>query len=466
MTPTLAATLTEGKVSSRLKSLALPLVWGLMATMSLNAVEALFIAHLGREELAAFSFTFPVILVLTSLAIGLGAGTSSAVARAIGEGDAIKARRLATDAMSLTLIISVSVCLLGWLTLDPLFRLLGASDALLPHIRAYMSIWYFSAPCLMVPMVCLSALRAMGMSYVQGYLMGGAALLNVILAPLLIFGLYGFPALGLQGAALATLITRALMLVMALYILHARVHMLVNPFAGLPLVRRSWSAIVEVGVPAMAANVIIPLASAIVMAMVAGYGTDAVAAMGIVMRIEPLALIVFYALSGVVGPFFGQNLGAAKPERLREALRVLTCFCLVFGLAIALVLGLFGRPIAALFGGHTEVVAIAATYLLIVPISYGAYGLVMSVNSAFNGMGRPWPAMALSAGRVLYVYLPLAWMGQWLWGIHGLFVATALANLVLAVWAWVWLRCYLAYGVSCCSGLGLSTHDNISLREH
>lgn len=462
MTHALPATLIEGKVSTQLKSLALPLVWGLMATMSLNAVEALFIAHLGREELAAYSFTFPVILVLTSLAIGLGAGTSSAVSRAIGEGDPDKARRLATDAMSLTLLISVSVCLLGWLTLEPLFRLLGASDVLIPHIRAYMSIWYFSAPCLMVPMVCLSALRAMGMSQVQGYLMGGAALLNVILDPLLIFGFYGFPALGLQGAALATLITRALMLVTALYILHVRVQMLVNPFAGWIKLRNSWAAIVEVGFPAMVANVIIPFASAIVLAMVAAYGTDAVAALGIVMRIEPLALIVFYALSGVVGPFFGQNLGAGKVERLEEALKVLTLFCLGFGLVVAFVLALFGQHIAGFFGGHAEVVAITVTYLCIVPISYGAYGVIMAVNAAFNGMGRPWPPMLLSAGRVLYIYLPLAWCGQYFWGIHGLFIATAAANLILGAWAWCWLKRYIHKGLLPSTMTGV----DISLREH
>lgn len=462
MTHPLAATLTEGRVSSQLKSLALPLVWGLMATMSLNAIEALFIAHLGREELAAFSFTFPVILVLTSLAIGLGAGTSSAVARAIGEGDSHKARRLATDAMSLTLLISISVCAVGWLTLEPLFRMLGASDELLPHIRAYMAIWYFSAPCLMVPMVCLSALRAMGMSSVQGYLMGGAALLNVILDPLLIFGYWGFPALGLQGAALATLITRALMLVVAIYILQVRVRLLATPFPGWQALKLSWGAIVAVGLPAMAANVIIPLASAIVLAMVATYGTDAVAALGIAMRIEPLALIVFYALSGVVGPFFGQNLGAGKIARLHEALGVLIYFCLGFGLFIALVLGVFGGTIARLFGGHAEVVSIAATYLLIVPVSYGAYGLVMAVNSSFNGMGRPWPAMALSAGRVLYVFLPLAWLGQWLWGIHGLFVATAAANIILAIWAVCWLKQYLQQHAAQAN----SSAAAISLREH
>jgi putative MATE family efflux protein len=443
MATPLQATLTEGRVSEQLKSLALPLVWGLMATMSLNAIETFFIAQLGREPLAALSFTFPVIMVLTSLGIGLGAGTSSAVARAIGEGDSHKARRLATDAMSLTFIISASVCLLGWLTLEPLFLALGATPDLIPLIRSYMSIWYFSAPCLMVPMVCLSALRAMGMSQVQGYLMGGAALFNVLLDPILIFGLFGFPALGLQGAALATLITRALMLVVALYILHSRVHMLVNPFLPWQKLKDSWLAIIEVGMPAMFANVIIPFASAIVVAMVAAYGTDAVAALGIAMRIEPLALIVFYALSGVIGPFFGQNHGAGKVERLHEALRVLTLFCLAFGLVLALLLGVFGAEIASLFGGHPEVVGITAAYFMIVPISYGAYGLVMSVNAAFNGLGRPWPAMVISAGRVFYIYLPLAWLGQHWWGMTGIFIATAFANLALGVWAWCWLKAHI-----------------------
>ena len=443
MATPLQATLTEGHVSTQLKYLALPLVWGLMATMSLNAIETFFIAQLGREPLAALSFTFPVIMVLTSLGIGLGAGTSSAVARAIGEGDSVRAQRLATDAMSLTFIISASVCLLGWLSLEPLFAALGATPDLIPLIRSYMSIWYFSAPCLMVPMVCLSAMRAMGMSQVQGYLMGGAALLNVALDPILIFGLFGFPALELQGAALATLITRIMMLVIAFYILHVRVQMLVNPFLPWEKLKKSWLTIIEVGVPAMVASVIIPFASAIVVAMVAVYGTDAVAALGIAMRIEPLALIVFYALSGVVGPFFGQNLGAGKVERLHEAVRVLTLFCLVFGVVLALMLGIFGADLAALFGDHTEVVTITATYLMIVPISYGAYGLVMSVNAAFNGLGRPWPAMVISAGRVLYVYLPLAWLGQHWWGITGIFVATAAANLLLGAWAWLWLRKYI-----------------------
>lgn len=440
MAPPLNATLIEGRVSHQLRVMAAPMVWGLMATMSLNLVDTFFIAQLGRAPLAALSFTFPVIMVLTSLAIGLGAGTSSAVARAIGEGDSSKARRLATDAMSLTLIISVSVCVLGWLMLEPIFFALGATPELMPLIRSYMVIWFFGAPCLMVPMVSLAALRAMGMSHIQGYLMSGAAVVNALLDPLLIFGLFGLPSLGLQGAAVAALITRVMMVTVAVYILHFRLRMLVNPFGAWDKLKSSWGMIVQVGVPAMCANVIVPLASAIVVMMVARYGTDAVAGLGIAMRIEPLALIVFYALSGVIGPFFGQNLGAGKHDRLSEAARVLALFCIGFGLMLAIILWLFGDILVGAFGDHRQVIEVAVLYLTIVPLSYGAYGVVMSVNAAFNGLGNPWPAMVISAGRVMFVFLPLAWLGQFLWQMQGLFFATALSNIVMGLWAWFWLQ--------------------------
>ena len=438
--PPLHATMTEGRVSAQLRALALPMVWGLLATMSFNVVDTFFVAQLGNKPLAAMSFTFPVVMVLTSIGIGLGAGTSSAVARSVGAGAAHQAQRLATDAVTLTLFISVTVCAIGWFTINPLFTLLGASAELLPFIHQYMSIWYFSAPCLLVPMVALASLRAMGLSRIQGSLMGAAAVFNALLDPLLIFGLWGFPRLELAGAAWATLITRGLTLLVALYILRARVGLLTSPFASRSAIAESWRSIVHVGLPAMASNIIIPLASGIVVMMVARYGTDAVAGMGIAVRIEPLALIAFYALSGVVGPFFGQNHSAGLTSRLVQAQKVLTGFCLGFGALLTLILWLLGGPIVQLFTDHTEVATVAMLYLSIVPFSYGAYGLVMSVNAAFNGLGNPWPAMLLSVSRVLLLFLPLAWALQQLWGLNGLFIATALTNIVVGGWAWWWLQ--------------------------
>lgn len=437
--PPIPATLTQGSVSRQLYALAFPMVWGLLATMSFNVVDTFFVAQLGNRPLAAMSFTFPVAMVLTSIGIGLGAGTSSAVSRGIGEGNAQRARRLATDAVSLTLLIAVSVCLLGWYYMDPMFRLLGAPEDLLPLIRDYMTLWYLSAPCLLVPMVALASLRAMGLSRVQGWLMGCAAIFNAALDPLLIFGLWGFPALGLEGAALATLVSRILMMLVALYILAIRVQLLVSPFAGWASLWRSWSHIVHVAAPAAATNVVVPLASTVVLMMVAAYGPDAVAGLGVAIRIEPLMLIVFYALSGVIGPFFGQNLGAGKLSRLREAKRVLVIFCLGFGLVLMLLLMIFARALVGLFSDDAEVIRVAVLYLTIVPLSYGAYGIVMSVNAAFNGLGRPWPATVISVCRVLVVYLPLALSLQFFWQVAGLFVASALANILVAVIAIVWL---------------------------
>lgn len=440
MNPTLKPMLTEGSVGGHLREMAMPMVWGLLATMSFNAVDTLFVAQLGHEQLAAMSFTFPVVMVLTSIAIGLGAGTSSAVARAIGGSNHHLAQRMATDSMTMTSIVSVIVCAIGLFTINPLFTLLGAEPQLLPLIHDYMWIWYFSAPCLMVPMVGLASLRAMGLARIQGTLMMAAALLNLLLDPILIFGWFGFPRMELEGAALATLLTRGMSLVVVIYVLDKKLAMLVNPFAKLEEIMVSWRAIVHVGVPAMINNIIIPLASGVVVYLVAGYGTVAVAGLGIAMRIEPIVLIVFYALSGVVGPFCGQNMGAGKTERLDETLIVMTRFCLGFGLVVAAFLWIAGDLLIRLFTDAAEVAEIARSYLLIVPLSYGAYGLVMSVNAAFNGIGQPLPGVGISFLRVLGLYLPLAWLFQNQWGITGLFAATALCNFLVGGIAWLWLK--------------------------
>lgn len=440
MTSPLRATLTEGSVAGHLRAMALPMVWGLLATMSFNAVDTFFVAQLGSDPLAAMAFTFPVIMMVTSIAIGLGAGASTAVARATGAGDERQVRRLVTDAISLATLISIAVSTIGWFTVEPLFLALGATPELLPLIADYMKIWYLSAPFLVIPMIALSTLRALGYAQIQGSLMVAAAVLNAVLDPLLIFGLWGFPRLEIQGAALASLITRILTLVVVFLVLQRRFGVLVNPFARWHLLRRSWAELFHVGLPAMVSNLIIPAASGIVIKLVAVYGVAAVAAVGITARIEPIALIVFYALSGVVGPFSGQNKGAGNYDRVFETLRVMIVFSLGFGLLLAVLLRFGAIHVARAFNDSPDVLAVVGLYMGIVPISYGAYGLVMSINAMFNGLGFPFPGLAISFLRVLGVFLPLAWLGMWLWDLQGLFIATAVANCLVGLIGTLWLR--------------------------
>jgi Na+-driven multidrug efflux pump len=157
------------------------------------------------------------------------------------------------------------------------------------------------------------------------------------------------------------------------------------------------------------------------------------------MRIEPMFLIPFYALSAVSSPFFGQNFSSNQYDRLLEARRVITRFCLGFGLLLAIVLILLAKPLTGLFSKSESIQMVAVHYLWIVTLSYGAYGLVMSVNAAFNGMGKPLPGVAISACRVIVVFLPLALLGRHLLGLPGLFYATLISNLLMGAVAFAWL---------------------------
>ena len=207
------ATLTEGPVARVLAGLAGPMVIGMFSVIAFNLTDTYFIARLGTRELAAISFTFPVVSVMFGIAMGLGTGTISVVSRAIGRGEQERVRRFSTDSLLLSFLTVLVAAAIGVLTIDPLFRALGAGDDVLPLIRQYMIIWYPGMVFLVMPMVANASIRASGDTKLPALIMTLGTLINMVLDPLLIFGLWGFPRWELKGAAVATVIARVLILV-------------------------------------------------------------------------------------------------------------------------------------------------------------------------------------------------------------------------------------------------------------
>ena len=431
--------MTTGPVAAHLRRQATPFALGLVAIFSFEVADLFFISKLGDAPLAAVSFTMPVIWLIYGIGIGFEAGAASCVSRAVGRGNQGQARRLTTDTVVLGSLVALLLCLAGLETVRPVFSMLGAPGELLPLISSYMNTWYWVAPLDVALWSSLAAIRARGNTLLESKVITAAALLNLILDPIFIFGLFGFPRLEVQGAALATLVSGGFMLIFTLLHLHFRLRVFANPIAPLKVIFDSWRHMLVIGIPAIITNAIIPVSAGIVVAMLAAYGVDAVAGFGIAMRIEPMFLIPFYALSAVSSPFFGQNIGAGKFDRLFEARRVVTRFCIGFGLALAVVLIIIARPLSGLFSESEAIQQVAVQYLWIASFSYGAYGLVMSVNASFNGMGKPIPGVIISACRVIIVFLPLAFLGRWLFDLPGLFGASAVANLSMGALAWVWL---------------------------
>jgi putative MATE family efflux protein len=420
--------------------MTVPVLLGIMTMMGQALIDAWFLGRVGDHALAAHAFSFPILMIVTSVAIGLGAGTSSVVARAIGSNDLRRARRLTTDSLILSFMITAGVALLGVVTIDPLFRLLGAPEDMIPLIRGFMTILYAGVPFIVVGMVGMASMRATGDTRLPSKLMIICSILNVALDPILIFGLGPIPAFGLNGAAMAALLARGAIFVGSLVLLRRRLHMISYNKPHIDELKKSWRDILHVGIPAAGTNAIVPVGAAIVTAMIARYGPDAVAGFGVASRIESMTLVVYYAMSAIIGPFVGQNHSAGKEARILQALRLCTWFCIGSGLLIAGVLALSSGFLPALFSGSPEVVEVASVYLLIVPFSYGTYGMVMVMNASFNGLGHPMPAVGISLGRIVALYLPLAIVGMQLMGAIGIFGAYAVANIVSGFIAYAWAK--------------------------
>lgn len=434
------ARLTEGNVGLTLIGLAVPMIWGMFSIIAFNLADAYFVGKLGHLHLAALSFTFPVVMTIGSLTIGLGVGASSVIARAIGEGDRRKVQSLTTDSLTLALLFVGVFVVIGYFTIDPLFRAIGADEQTLPMIGDYMRVWYLGMMFLVIPMVGNNAIRASGDTVNPSIIMTISAVINIAIDPILIFGLGPFPRMEIKGAALATVFARAVSMVASLAILHYRKNMLTFAMPKASHVLDSWKKILYVGLPAAGTYAIGPVAAAIITKLMASFGSTAVAAFGIATRIESFSLIALFGLSTSVIPFVGQNFGAGKNRRVQQGLHHAFIFSMAWGIFCAIVLAIFAKGITSLFSENSEVISIASMYLLIVPISFGAQGIVLIASSAFNALGRPMPSAVLTLTRMVFLYIPLALIGKELFGANGIFAAASLASFITALWGLLWIK--------------------------
>jgi putative MATE family efflux protein len=416
------------------------MIFGVIGIQAFNLVDTFFVGKLGVRELAAMSFTFPVVFTVGGLSLGLGLGASAVISRAIGEGDWHRVRRLTTDSLTLSVLIVALFVVTGLLTIDPVFRLLGATDDLLPLIRQYMTIWYPGMLFVVVPMVGNNAIRATGDTKTPGLIMVIAALANGGLDPLFIFGIGPFPRLELAGAALATVIGRSITFTVALWVLGRRDRMLTREFPGFAAVWESWRGILYIGLPSALTNIVVPLGVGFITRIVAGYGAAAVAGFGVASRIEMFGLTVVMALRTVVAPFVGQNWGARRFARLARGVGISHRFAMAWGAFLLVVLAVFARPLAAVFNRTPEVVATTTLYLWIVPVSYGLRGIHFVSTAALSVLHRPVDAALLTIIQFFGLYVPLALLGSRLFGLEGIFGAASVANLVAGALAYVWIR--------------------------
>ena len=430
--------LTEGSVRGHLMRMALPMCVAITAMMTTGLVDSYWVGRIGTEELAAVSFCGPVMMAVMSVAIGLGAGVASVISRAAGVGDREQLRRLSTNAAVLMLLVMAVISLLGFVSVRPLFAALGAEDGFLDAAVIYMRIWFAGATVMMGLMLASNVLRAMGQAIAPSVVMISSSVVNLILDPLLIFGVGPFPEMGIAGAALATVLSNVWACAAGLWLLIARERLIAFSLPTWSALIESWRGVAAVGGPAALSNSVNPIANVTIMSAFAVFGAGIVGGVGVGMRVEALAIIPFFALSASIGPIAGQNFGAGRLDRVRETFTESYRMIVLWGVGAAAFLAILREPIAGLFPPDADVQVSAAFYLLIMPLTTIGYGIGIVTSAGFNALGRPMPGLIMNVGRALGLYAPAAWVGAHLAGWSGALLGMALANIVAGVLSVAW----------------------------
>ena len=427
----------KGPVPTTLIRITLPSIVGLLGLMIFNVVDIFFVGRLGAVELAAISFTFPVIMVINSVVFGIGTASMALFSRAVGRHSMEEERLLATSTLVLGISMSIVVGLIGFFTIEPVFRLLGAEDNLMPYITTYMRIWYLGSAFMVIPMLGDSILRGLGDTFTPAFVMLTVAVVNGILDPLLIFGIGIFPKMGVAGAALATIFSRAIAASISILIQVFREKLITLRGLSISGVWTKWKALLHIGLPNSAIKAILPLGTAIFTSILAGYGHETVAGFGVAAKIEGVVLAVFNALAVTAIVFVGQNLGAGNIDRAKEGIRWMRLYAHLIGILSVVLLYFSGGSLAGIFNDNTLIRSTAAAYLMIVPIGYGMYGCGQLGGAVLNVFRKPFLAGALSLIQIAFVAVPLAYLLSRFMGVKGVFAAILVSFIVIGVLSFV-----------------------------
>jgi len=438
------AVLVNRSVTRTLFSMAFPMLAGTFAMNAYNLTDTWFVSRLGTLPLAAMGYTFPVVMLLTCVAGGIGTGVTTLVSHAIGRHDQEDAVRFVTHGLMLTLSVTAVLSVTGYLSIGPVFRAIGADATILPLVGQYMGIWYLGAVFMTLPMLGNGILISVGDSRAASGFMILGTVLNMALDPIMIFGLFGCPALGIRGAALATLISQAVSTLWLIYLLRRKHRLLAwrawNGSDYLASLRR----IVGFAFPSILSMILMPISATVITEILSGFGHEAVAACGAAGRIEMFAFMVPMALGISLTPFVSQNFGARRMERLREARKVSTWFALGYGALMAGVFFLCAKGLAALFTSDPQVANTLVSYIRIISFGYGMMEVHRYSGFFLTGLHRPASATLLNAVRVLLLLIPLSYLGAHFWGIVGVFSGRLATDVIVGCVGLVWVSRALA----------------------
>ncbi|WP_372909521.1 MATE family efflux transporter [Salinigranum sp.] len=432
--------LTSGGIGKPLFYLALPIVITNLLQTAYNLADTFWLGQYSTEALAAISFGFPLVFLLISFGFGISIAGSVLVAQYVGAGQEEEAEYAASQTMTFAVLASVVLGAVGYLFVEDVLRLLGASPEVLPGATAYMQVISLGIVFLFGFLVFISLMRGYGDTITPMLVMFGSVAVNVALDPFLIFGWWVFPELGVAGAAYATVFSRSLALFVGIAIMlkgdrGVRIHprqMLPDPGYFRRIAALGGPASVEVTGRALSVNFLL--------VVVGLFSTTVVAAFGIGTRVFSVIFLPAIAVAQAVETMSGQNIGAGKPDRAEATADFAAKTMFVVLSAMGIVVFVFTEPIVAVFTTDPAVVDEGANFLRTVAPTFGLLGVLRAYSGSFRGAGKTLISAAIAILALGAVRLPVAWFGAQSFGPSGIWWSFVVSNVVGAAVAVVWYK--------------------------
>ena len=404
--------LTQGSVTRHLLHMSAFLAVSMVVQTLYLLADLYWVGHLGKEAIAAVGVAGNITMIVLALTQMLGVGTTTLISQAAGRKDQPHAELAFNQSFVMSIAVALALGVVGFILRPAYCDWLSADSETAILAKAYL-LWFLPGLLLQFPLVALgSALRATGIIKPAVGFQVLSVLLNIILAPLLIFGIGPWPKLGVTGAALATFVSILVADMLIVIYFEKKYHYLRFRF---PLFRpqtKLWRGMLRIGVPAGAEFLLLFVYIMIVYAIIRGFGPAAQAGFGIGARVMQALFLPVVALSFAVSPVVGQNFGGRRADRVRRSVYSAIGIASSMMLVLTLLAFLMPGTLIRIFSRDPRVIAFGSDYLRIVSLNFISAGIVFVTSSIFQGIGNTLPPLFSSLTRLVLFALPAMYISR------------------------------------------------------
>lgn len=420
-------------VNRLLFSMSLPMILSMLVQALYNIVDSIFVAQIGETALAAVSLAFPVQNLIIAVSVGTGVGVNALLSRSLGEKNQENANLAAVNGLFVFFLSYLLFAVFGLFFARMYFTVQTSNPEIIEQGTIYLSICSIFSFGIFLEIALERIMQSTGRTIYNMITQGLGAIINIILDPILIFGLFGFPRMGIMGAAVATVIGQIIAMLLLLYF-NIRKNSDVN--LNMRRFRPDTAIIAEiyrVGLPSIIMQSISSVMTFGVNKILLLFSETAVSVFGIYFKLQSFIFMPVFGLNNAMVPIVAYNYGAARKDRIMKTIRSSVTAAVAIMLAGLAIFQIFPEQLLYLFDASEHMMGIGVPALRIISLSFLFAGYCIVIGSVFQALGNGVYSLITSAARQLVCILPAAWLFASVFGLHAVWYAFPLAEIISVV---------------------------------